>query len=435
MINGKAVKIADGKHYIVNSNLYIGTLTSEQKSAIGGQDLESPNNYLVKIYDDNTYCIKIKFAGDANYRTWENADYSLTPQPGEDCFYFVVDKSLVGSTVELLGTDDVTEADVHGEWKPADARFIVTDCNGAPVSVAYTYGNDPNNLDLDCGHKNGSFIMPAKDVDVCVKAYMPIPYVDENGDTRVLRDGYVLLPNPQVEAVHSSFYGEGEVSPVSEWYVGYGDVNTQDFGGITFKENGDVKLILCDGADIQIHGRIVCSNLTIYGQSNGTGRLTITVGNQSAYCITFNSYDWADNGRYGADLSIYGGTVSVTGSDYGILGGGNVNLCGGTFIADCKNYILSGYKFLLSGGTVTATTSIVITGGTTIATGCRPPKPRCGDAHTAARRDAERDRRRDDAGKPCGRSRGRDVHPLVFWQQGLDPLSAVRLRAKGRHVL
>ena len=68
----------------------------------------------------------------------------------------------------------------------------------------------------------------------------------------------------------------------NEWYVVKGSVTIND--NVIVSENYQVKLILCDGATLTINGGVTlygeggvaAPQLTIYGQSEDTGRMVVT---------------------------------------------------------------------------------------------------------------------------------------------------------------
>lgn len=96
---------------------------------------------------------------------------------------------------------------------------------------------------------------------------------------------------------------------------------------------GDVKLVLCDGAELTVTGGLEIesdSTLTIYRQTNGTGKLTAT-----------GSFHHAGISCYGK-LNIYGGIITAS---------GNINSAG--IGGDAGGN--SGCEIYIYGGTVTAT--------------------------------------------------------------------------------
>ena len=115
------------------------------------------------------------------------------------------------------------------------------------------------------------------------------------------------------------------------WYVVQGSVTIT--GGVTV--TGDVYLILADGCTLTVEGGIQGEgNLTIYGQSGGTGQLIVNGSNNggSSYGIKVNNL--AING---GSVTAAGGTVvnedgSPTGASYGIYAS-SIAISGGHVIA------------------------------------------------------------------------------------------------------
>ena len=96
----------------------------------------------------------------------------------------------------------------------------------------------------------------------------------------------------------------------------------------------DVHLILQDGATLTINGQLDCktmeTNLYIYGQEKGDGKLIVTNNNDNAinsytnYCIEIHggevtaSATGSDIGLYTGCLAVYGGKLTASGGGYGI---------------------------------------------------------------------------------------------------------------------
>ena len=174
--------------------------------------------------------------------------------------------------------------------------------------------------------------------------------------------------------------------------------------------SGDVDLILKDGAELKVNGCIFGGagyetgfvyKLNIFGQSSGTGKLTVDYsGTHTLGVVTASELNihggvitvggtgvW--QGLEPADLNVYNGTVNATGKANGIIAMGNTHIYGGTVIANSTSdygaALLSGNDgktMTISGGLVKATNSggsagietasnnnLVITGGTVVAQG------------------------------------------------------------------
>ena len=120
-------------------------------------------------------------------------------------------------------------------------------------------------------------------------------YIDENGNPN--SHGAVVLSSDM-----STIGQKGEMT----WYVVTRDINYDDM--LTIK--GDVNLILYDGKTMTVDGKNKYNNgisldgtLTIYGQTNGTGTLTV-----NGYFYGIYTEDEK------CDLTICGGTVTATGT-------------------------------------------------------------------------------------------------------------------------
>ena len=145
-------------------------------------------------------------------------------------------------------------------------------------------------------------------VSLTAWAVDPVSYLDGTGTEQTCADYTV------VESSSSA------VTWNAGWYVVSGDVTIAN--RITL--NGNVNLILCDGATLTITGDEyeigidgydgdVVYDLTVYGQSEGSGSMSVTGG---PAIINVNY------------LTINGGSVEAIGDDYGI-GGENVTINGG----------------------------------------------------------------------------------------------------------
>ena len=245
--------------------------------------------------------------------------------------------------------------------------------------------------ELEVNQESGTFTMPDRDVTVRVKP--AISYVDENGEQHY-----------QEEFTYISDVQEGIGYGLSNgWYVLDKDV--------TFNEHrmtivGDVNLILCDGATLNINQGIRCgdkynngnNSLTIWAQKEGTGKIkagcrwksSAIGGDDDENCGTINIHggvieahgciDGAgigggDDGD-GGTIRIYGGTIKAYGSGgaSGIGGGdhgdgGNITIYGGTIDAIGGGTLETSYGGAgIGGGDESNGGTITIRGGTIKAT-------------------------------------------------------------------
>lgn len=181
-----------------------------------------------------------------------------------------------------------------------------------------------------------------------------IPYLDENGvlQTKISTD-CEIINNLNVP----TSWDEG-------WYVVKGDKTIDGNLNMT----GNVHLILKDGSSLTVNGTLNVSGtgagLTIYGQSGGTGKLTVT-----GKTLRYGDFD-ESRGISASDLTINGGIVtastvdadtsSANATSFGIyahnltINGGNVTGKGGNgYASSCGIYL--GFDLTINGGTVTAT--------------------------------------------------------------------------------
>ena len=150
------------------------------------------------------------------------------------------------------------------------------------------------------------------------------------------------------------------------WYVVTGDF---EFPAL-INTTGEVHLILADGKTMTIttgYGSAIDlgGDLTIYGQSLGTGKL---IANGSSSGISAN---------IGCNLTINGGNVTATGSNAGISAN-NVTINGGIVTATGGDYgIYAQNNVTLGGGIVTANSylgTVNLTCGYRNADGTKPSK-------------------------------------------------------------
>ena len=166
----------------------------------------------------------------------------------------------------------------------------------------------------------------------------PVSYIDGNGQEQTCTS-YTIITSDTYS------YGTGGVEA---WYVVSG--NVERYG---FAFEGNTNLILCDGSHLNTTDMIYVynSNLCIYAQSGGTGRLTVSF-EESSGAIEVN------------DFTLYGGIVNATNTfsnneGFGLRANGNVTINGGSLTATCTT-AESGYGIFASndvtinGGNVTA---------------------------------------------------------------------------------
>ena len=162
----------------------------------------------------------------------------------------------------------------------------------------------------------------------------PIPYIDEYGEERTKAVGEF-----EVVSSDTRFLTNG-------WYAVVDDVDIREATNVIVK--GDAKLILCDGASLAVtnaqirHAAVSVGEgdaLTIYGQTNETGRLTVKGGSHASGIGASYSADGCGT------VAIHGGTVTANGGTNasGIGGcykssGGSVTITGGRIAARAKSF-------------------------------------------------------------------------------------------------
>ena len=146
----------------------------------------------------------------------------------------------------------------------------------------------------------------------------------------------------------------------SGWYYLSNDVKKD---GRVESIKGDVYLILGDGKTLDVKGLYVPSGstLTIYGQTNGTGKIYTHPGGGAG----IGGYSGHDNGN----IVIHGGTIQAKGADHcAAIGsnddreGGSITIYGGTVTANGGSYgagigggrYCSGGNITIYGGTIKA---------------------------------------------------------------------------------
>ena len=137
----------------------------------------------------------------------------------------------------------------------------ITDAHNEWTQMVYELPTENDvSVGLDVIANNGSGV----DIDDFYMAdFVPenIGYIDEDGDPQSVAYENVEFVTPT-----------SNTSWIDGWYVVDGEVEIND----TVNVYSNVNLILCDGAKLTVNGGICVeyeNSLTIYGQTNGTGKL------------------------------------------------------------------------------------------------------------------------------------------------------------------
>jgi hypothetical protein len=242
-------------------------------------------------------------------------------------------------------------------------------------------GANANSINL-LRHKFLSILVSISICLTLVITYIPtLAYADENhgGDISALADGVAYIDengNPQT-ADNVTAITSGTATLGDGWYIVTGSVARS--GRITVNATSGAHLILADGCNYTVTGGIgvhLGNNLTIYGQSGDSGRLTATASNIYDAGIGGTSPGVAGGVACG-DITINGGIINATGQQYGagIGSASDIKSPGGTFTITINGGNVTGNStggFSAGIGNAQAgrfnTCNINITGGTVLGT-------------------------------------------------------------------
>lgn len=215
----------------------------------------------------------------------------------------------------------------------------------------------PDGSSLNCNDKltnSGTIIVeaggkldgtPTGDGAVIDKS-SPVSYLDENGTAQTCDDYEVVTAN--------------DTQWTTGWYVVNSDVTINQ----RIPVNGAVKLILTDGHTLTVNGGIHVTgddHFTVYGQENGTGKLTATATNNVGAGIGGNGITTthAQDGENGGTIIIAGGTIKAVGGD---VANNAYSPCGGAGIGNGNGAGSNGGSVTIYGGEVNATGGVANAG-------------------------------------------------------------------------
>ena len=189
-----------------------------------------------------------------------------------------------------------------------------------------------------------------------------VSYIDADGTEK--HENAILITSSQTEY---GFSGNGTTREVTHWYVVSGEVSLSNL----WLEDDYAHLILEDDARLTINSSKEVAfrtrNITIYGQSNGTGQLIASSENSEAfgtggYSITINggnitATSGSNDGIYsnGKPITINGGNVTATSGSSDGISGSKITINGGNVTATGGHIGINGGKITINGGNVTAT--------------------------------------------------------------------------------
>ncbi len=241
--------------------------------------------------------------------------------------------------------------------------------DGTAINVPYTggestFGNDGRSF---CVAQSGFYVFTLTDKGegnwfISVYPTVTTSYVDADG---TLHENVIAIPLDGSEPADE--HDCVELS-AGTYYVGNTNPDGVDASYICLVFNGPATLILGDGATMSVNQTVsnaealfVGANapLTIYGQTLGTGTLTVT-NNGGLSGI-----------RSSSDITINGGIIETTGS-YGIHSYSNITLNGGTITATgttATGIMAEGTSTRITLGGATVTSNSYSAGSITIVDG------------------------------------------------------------------
>ena len=165
-----------------------------------------------------------------------------------------------------------------------------------------------------------------------MKSLGNVAYLDGNGQAQTCTD-YTILWDSTIP-VDGSDEGSIGTADQDSWYV----ASTDYTFGKKLNALGHVHLILLDGTTFTVNGTetgLNSKDLSIYGQSLGTGTLTASATDKAMFVdgnlVINGGTTHATGGNYGiyvdgGNLTVNGGSINATGTTSGIYVAGNLTL-------------------------------------------------------------------------------------------------------------
>ena len=271
---------------------------------------------------------------------------------GDNCYYSQTLGAAQGKLMRSITGDDYVTVAFSGNATTYERSGI----NAYSVGIVYDNtlyaGNGETvSLNLSCTPPSGyvcsgyttsagtltgsanpyTLTMPNEDVTIqaMLEQLTPVAYIDENGVEQQCTFYTVVTNNLDFDDLPAG------------WYVVNDDITLDR----QVQFSGDVHLILCDGATMNISvgigaGLSTDGSLTLYGQSEGTGSLTATSNDGNGIVVFEN-------------LTINGSTVTATGYNGDDILATNLTINGGTVTAIGYNGITA-VSVIINGGTLTS---------------------------------------------------------------------------------
>ena len=355
-ISGNTASLSGGAMYISGGTVTIsgGTISGNTASAHGG---------AIYVYGDAT--VLNLFGGSITHNTAAQQGGAILKYQDANTV------NIQGSPVIMLN-HAAAGPDIY--MRNNSGLLNVTGALGADARIGVTLAQGVGTVTSDFGRYNGSdrlacFIpsnsayeiqgLPAGadgtlEVVTATAGTGPVNYVKRSWDSvnkQIVETMETCYSYELLHSSNSSWYTVGQENQTT-WYVARGSIT---MNGTTLTVRGNVNIILCDGANVQIKDGIEVKtgySLTIYGQSGDTGRLDArnNDGDAGIGCgpnsgvgdITFHGGTIeAHGGKYaagigsgderqmGSHITIYGGDIKAYGGAYG-AGIGSGDETGGT---------------------------------------------------------------------------------------------------------